>query len=414
METVQNGSRNVASCARLISARRRTYFSGEVKRMKSTAEFDIVVYGASGYTGRLVAEHLAKHYGVGGELKWAMAGRSAAKLAQARDEIGAPANVPLLVADAADPASVRDMVRRARAVLTTVGPYQYYGSDLVAACAESGTDYLDLCGEPNWMRRMIDAHEAQAKASGARILFSCGFDSIPSELGVWFCQDVARKVLGAPVPRVKGRIRAFVGGPSGGSLASGKATMDALQKDPSAMAVMMNPFGLTPGFEGPPQPPAMVPETDPDAGEVAPFMMAAIDTKAVHRSNLLMGHPYGRDFVYDEMTVLGPGGPAPLPDFGSTGGPKPGEGPTREQREAGSFDVLFIGIARDGQKVRVSVKSNQDPGYGSTSKMIAETAISLINAPDVSGGIWTPAAALQRRLLDRLQQHAGIEFTQEA
>ncbi len=382
--------------------------------MNPNAEFDIVVYGASGYTGRLVAEHLAKRYGVGGELKWAMAGRSASKLAEVRDAIGAPTNTPLVTADADDQASLRDMVRRAKAVVTTVGPYQLYGSELVAACVEAGTDYLDLSGEPNWMRRMIDAHETRAKASGARILFSCGFDSIPSELGVWFCQEIARKGLGAPVPRVKGRVRAFQGAPSGGSLASGKAMMEAMQKDPSLMAVMTSPFGLTPGFEGAAQPSGAAPETDPDVGEVAPFMMAMIDTKNVHRSNLLMGHPYGRDFLYDEM-IVGPGAPAGLADLGSQpGAPKPGEGPTKEQREAGCFDVLFIGIAADGRKVRVSVKSDMDPGYGSTSKMIAETAICLVHAPDVPGGIWTPAAALQGRLLDRLQQHARIRFAEES
>lgn len=382
--------------------------------MNPNAEFDVVVYGASGYTGRLVAEHLAKRYGVGGEVKWAMAGRSAARLAQLRDEIGASVDLPLLIADAADPVSLRNLVRRTRAVLTTVGPYQLYGSDLVAACVETGTDYLDLCGEPNWMRRMIDAHEAQARASGARVLFSCGFDSIPSELGVWFCQDVARRVLGAPVPLVKGRVRVFKGQPSGGSLASGKATLEALERDPSQMAVMMSPFGLTPGFEGPPQPLATAPEADPDVGEVVPFMLAVIDAKTVHRSNLLMGHPYGRDFVYDERAIMGPDGPAPLAEFGSTGGPKPGEGPTREQLAAGRFDVLFIGVARDGRQVRVSIKGDEDPGYASTSKMIAETAICLVRAPDVPGGIWTPAAALQGRLLDRLRRYAGLRIAQEA
>lgn len=383
--------------------------------MNPNAEFDIVVYGASGYTGRLVAEHFAQRYGLGGELKWAMAGRSAAKLAEARDDIGAPADTPVLIADAVDAASLRNMVRRAKAVLTTVGPYQLYGGDLVGACVEAGTDYLDLCGEPNWMRRMIDAHEARAKASGARILFSCGFDSIPSELGVWYCQETAQKILGRPVPRVKGRIRAFKGGPSGGSLASGRATMESVQKDPFQMAVMMSPFGLTPGFEGAPQPPAVEPETDPDVGDVAPFMMAVINTKNVHRSNLLMGHPYGRDFVYDEMIVLGASGPAGLKDLDSrlSAGPKPGEGPTKEERDAGCFDVLFIGIAPDGRQVRVSIDSNKDPGYGSSSKIIAETAICLIHAPDVPGGIWTPGAALQGRLLDRLQRHAGLRFFAE-
>jgi short subunit dehydrogenase-like uncharacterized protein len=383
--------------------------------MNPNAEFDLIVYGASGYTGRLVAEHLAKRYGVGGEVTWAMAGRSAAKLAEVRDEIGAPAETPLVVADAADPASLKAMVGRAKAIITTVGPYQLYGSELVAACAAAGTDYLDLCGEPNWMRQMIEAHEAQAKASGARILFSCGFDSIPFELGVFFCEETAKAKLGGPVPRVKGRVRAIQGGLSGGTAASGAATMAAIQKDPSLLAVMMSPFGLTPGFEGPPQPPGNGPGEDPDVGPVAPFMMAVINTKNVHRSNLLMGHPYGKDFVYDEMTVGGPSGPATYTDIGSLpgGGPKPGEGPTKAEREAGYYDLLFIGVAPDGRQVRVSVKGDKDPGYGSTSKMLAETAICLVRAPDVAGGVWTPGAALQGRLVERLQANAGLTFAVE-
>lgn len=381
--------------------------------MNPKAEFDLIVYGASGYTGRLVAEHLAKQYGVGGEVKWAMAGRSPDKLAQVRDEIGAPRDTPLVVADAADPASLKAMVGRAKAIITTVGPYQLYGSELVAACAAAGTDYLDLCGEPNWMRRMIEAHDAAAKASGARILFSCGFDSIPFELGVWFCEDTARKTLGGPVARVKGRVRGMKGGLSGGTAASGAATMAAIQKDPSLLAIMMSPFGLTPGFEGPPQPAGQAPEEDPDVGPVAPFMMAVINTKNVHRSNFLMGHPYGKDFVYDEMVMGAPdaGGPG-FTDLGSLpgGGPKPGEGPTKAERDNGFYDVLFVGVAADGRKVRVSVKGDKDPGYGSTSKMLAETAICLVDAPDVPGGVWTPGAALQGRLVDRLQKRAGLSF----
>ncbi|WP_293905059.1 saccharopine dehydrogenase NADP-binding domain-containing protein [Phenylobacterium sp.] len=382
--------------------------------MNPKAEFDIIVYGASGYTGRLVAEYLAQTYGVGGEVTWAMAGRSAAKLAEVRDSVGAPKDTPLVVADAADPGSVRAMVLRAKAIVTTVGPYQLYGSDLVAACAEAGTDYLDLSGEPNWMRAMIEAHEAQAKASGARILFSCGFDSIPFELGVWFCEETARAKLGGPVARVKGRVRGMQGGLSGGTAASGAATMAAIQKDPSILAVMMSPFGLTPGFEGPAQPSGQVAEDDPDVGPVAPFMMAVINTKNVHRSNLLMGHPYGRDFVYDEMVMGGPGGPG-FTDLGSLpgGGPKPGEGPTKAEREAGFYDILFVGIAADGRQVRVAVKGDRDPGYGSTSKMLAEAAICLVRAPDVAGGVWTPGAALQGRLVDRLQARAGLRFEVE-
>jgi short subunit dehydrogenase-like uncharacterized protein len=356
--------------------------------MNPNAEFDLIVYGSTGYTGRLVAEHLAKRYGVGGELKWAMAGRSAAKLAQVRDEIGAPGETPLIVADAAAPKSLDAMVRRAKAIITTVGPYQLYGNELVEACVKAGTDCLDLSGEPNWMRAMIDKHHAAAKASGARIVHSCGFDSIPFELGVWFCQDTAKRKLGHAVPRVKGRVRGIDGGLSGGTAASGAATMAAIQKDPSQMAVMMSPWGLTPGFEGPPQPMGMAPEEDPDVGPVGPFMMAVINVKNVHRSNLLMGHPYGKDFVYDEMAMGGPEGGVGFTDLGSLpgGGPKPGEGPTKEQREKGFFDVLFIGVDADGTRVKVSVKGDMDPGYGSTSKMLAETAICLVRSPDVPGG----------------------------
>ena len=383
--------------------------------MNPKAEFDIIVYGATGFTGRLVAEYLAQTYGVGGDVKWAMAGRSADKLAAVRDEIGAPRDTPLVVADASDPASVKAMVARAKAILTTVGPYQLYGSDLVAECAAQGTDYLDLSGEPNWMAEMIGKHEAAAKQSGARILFSCGFDSIPFELGVYFAQKTAKEKLGAMVPRVKGRMRKMRGGLSGGTAASGRATMAALQKDPSLFALMINPFALTPGFTGPPQPPGNKQEHDPDVGaEVGPFMMAAINTKNVHRSNLLQGHPYGTDFVYDEMSIIDPNTPAAFADMPAEGGPQPGEGPSKEEREAGFYDALFIAIAPDGRKVQVSVYGDKDPGYGSTSKIIAETAIALVNAPDVAGGIWTPGAALGDRLVKRLSDKAGLTFKVES
>lgn len=383
--------------------------------MKPSAEFDIVVYGATGFTGRLVAEHLARRYGVGGEVKWAMAGRSAEKLAQVRDEIGAPKETPLVVADASDPASVRAMVGRAKAVLTTVGPYQLYGSDLVAACAEAGTDYLDLSGEPNWMAEMIAAHESAARKSGARILFSCGFDSIPFELGVYFAQGLARAKLGHAVARVKGRVRSMRGGLSGGTAASGRATMQAIQKNPALIQVMMNPFALTPGFQGPEQPRGDQPHRDEDLGvEVGPFMMAAINTKNVHRSNLLQGHAYGTDFAYDEMSIVTPGAATEFTDLGGAGGPQPGEGPSKEDREAGFYDLLFVGIDKDGRQVRGSVHGDKDPGYGSTSKIIAETAICLVkDATEVPGGIWTPGAALGAGLVDRLRKNAGLTFKDE-
>ncbi len=383
--------------------------------MNPNAEFDVIVYGATGYTGRLVAEYLAQRYGIGGQVTWAMAGRSAAKLAEVRDLIGAPADTPLVVADADDPASLDAMVRRGKAIITTVGPYQLYGDKLVAACVAAGTDCLDLTGEPNWMAKIIGEHDAAAKKSGARIVHSCGFDSIPFELGVYFCEETAKAKLGGPVPRVKGRLRAMSGGLSGGTAASGAATMAAVQKDPAVGMLLMNPFALTPGFTGPAQPPGNAVEHDPDVGaDVGPFMMAMINTKNVHRSNLLMGHPWGQDFKYDEMSIVVPGAPTEFTGMGPNA-PKPGEGPSKAEREAGFYDILFIGIAEDGRKVKVAVKGDRDPGYGSTSKMLAEAAICLVkDAPDVPGGVWTPGAAMRSKLIDRLQANAGLTFTVES
>src|SRR6202171_3944784 len=222
--------------------------------MKPSSKFDIVVYGATGFTGQLVAEYLATHYTGKDAPKWAMAGRSLDKLATVRDAIGAPADTALIQADASDPASLKAMVDQTRSVLTTVGPYQLYGSELVAACAASGTDYLDLCGEPVWMRQMIDKHEATAKANGAPIMFSCGFDSVPFELGTFFVQEEAKRAFGAPAARVKGRVRDMRGTMSGGTAASAKATFDAVPKDLSLIAILNDPFALTPGFGGTKQP----------------------------------------------------------------------------------------------------------------------------------------------------------------
>ena len=214
----------------------------------SEREFDVVVYGASGFTGRLVAEYLGQTYGTGE--RWAMAGRSLAKLAAVRDEIGPPADTPLLAADASDPESLRALVRQAQCIATTVGPYQLYGSELVRLCAEEGTHYVDLCGEPAWMHQMIGEHAATAKASGARIVFSCGFDSIPFDLGVYFLQQAAIDQLGAPLPRIRGRVRSMVGEFSGGTAASLQATMAAVQEKPELAGVLMDSFALAEGFAG--------------------------------------------------------------------------------------------------------------------------------------------------------------------
>jgi short subunit dehydrogenase-like uncharacterized protein len=382
-------------------------------------DFDVIVYGATGFTGRLVAEYLLQAYPGESRPRWAMAGRSLSKLQEVRDKIGAPADVPLLTANSDDPASLTALCERTTVMLTTVGPYQLYGSDLVAACAATGTAYVDLCGEPAWMRHMIDAHHETAKKSGARIVFSCGFDSIPFDLGVLALQKAAKTKFGKPAPRVKGRVRKMQGGFSGGTAASLKATLAAAARDPSILGLLANPFALTPGFHGPSQPRGLLPEYDRTIEAwVAPFIMAPINTKNVHRTNFLLGEAYGTDFVYDEMIVAGLGDIgkaaaetiAKFNPLASDKAPKPGEGPSREDREKGFYDLLFIGEMPDGGRVDAVVTGDRDPGYGSTSKMIAETALCLIHDVQGEGGIWTPGALMGPALQKRLEEKAGLTF----
>ena len=386
--------------------------------MTASREFDIIVYGATGFTGRLVAEYLCIRKDAP---KWAMAGRSLEKLESVRDEIGAPADTPLVVADANDPASLDEMTKRARVIITTVGPYQLYADDFLPACVKNGTDYTDLSGEPAWMRQKIDQHLDAAKASGARIVFSAGFDSIPFDLGVMMLQKHCTEKFGKPAPRIKGRMRAMQGTFSGGTAASLKATMAAAAKDKNVIAYLTNPFSLAGGFEGPEQPTGAKPEYDEKLGSwCAPFVMAAINTKNVHRSNALMGHPYGEDFVYDEMVLTGPGERgeaaanhvANTPTMGTPNDPKPGEGPSKEERDNGFYDAVFFAEYPDGSGAVLSVKGDKDPGYGSTSKMISETGIALLSS-DTPGGIWTTAPALPEKLVDLLQANAGLSFTVE-
>ena len=390
--------------------------------MTQTREFGITVYGATGYTGRLICEYLYSRYGVDGEVKWAMAGRSRAKLEAVRDEMGIPANVPLVLADADDLRSIKAMVANTKVVLTTVGPYQLYGSALVAQCAAAGTDYVDLCGEPGWMHQMIAQHQAAAKQSGARILFSCGFDSIPFDLGVLFLQEAAKQRFGIPMSSVKGRVRVMKGGFSGGTLASLKATMASAAKQPELIKVLQDPFALTEGVSGPQQPTGSVPQYDEELGSwSAPFIMATINTKNVHRTNFLLNHAFGHDFIYDEMLFTGPGekGEAAAKAVAAdrsmaSSDLKPGDGPTKEERDNGSYDVLFAGTGKKGEILKASVKGDRDPGYGSTSKMIAESAVCLLLNPEAaSGGIWTPGAALGDLLIKRLEKNAGLTFTLE-
>ncbi|WP_108790023.1 saccharopine dehydrogenase NADP-binding domain-containing protein [Erythrobacter sp. Alg231-14] len=391
-------------------------------------EFDIIVYGATGYTGRLVAEFLNNHYGSAGAPKidgapnWAMAGRSQEKLEMVRDEIGAPANTPLVVANADDAADLEAMCARTKVVLTTVGPYQLYGDAMVAACVKTGTDYADLCGEPAWMAEKIAEHHEAAKASGARICFSSGFDSIPFDLGVLMTQKAAKDRFGAPSSKIRGRVRAMAGTFSGGTAASLGATMKAAAKNPSIINVLRDSFALAPGFDGPSQPTGMVPMYEKDLDKwAAPFVMAPINTKNVHRTNFLLDHAYGKDFQYDEMMLTSPGEAGKKMaeaasemmknPFGAKP-PKPGEGPSKEERENGFYDVLFVADGLSGETLHFGVKGKYDPGYGSTSRMLTETGMALL-ASDAPGGVGTPGSFLGEALVDRLQEHAEIQFAVE-
>lgn len=391
--------------------------------MPPKRELDLLVYGATGFTGQLVAEYLVERYGAPDEkLRWGLAGRSLAKLESVRDALGAPAQTPLVVADADDAGSLRAMAERTRCVLTTVGPYTWYGAPLVEACVESGTDYVDLAGEVLWMREMIERHSARARETGARIVHSTGFDSIPFDHGVLFLQEAARERFGSPCERVRARVVDLRGTLSGGTAASARATAEAAEKDPSLIPHLLDPFSLCEGFAGPAQPDLEHVALDEVAGGwIAPFFMAVINTKNVHRSNALMEHAYGRDFQYDEMFLTGPGEEGEQAAQGmaamstavraGSGGPEPGQGPSREEREAGGYDVLFIGSHASGGEIRARVTGDRDPGYGSTSKIIAEAAICLASeCADTPGGVWTPAAALGTRLIPRLVERAGLTF----
>ncbi len=380
--------------------------------MTDSPKLDVLVYGATGFTGKLVCEFLHQTYGDNGELRWGMAGRNESKLAEVRDDLGIGEGVALLVADSEDKDSIDKLVQSTRVLLTTTGPYQQYGTTVVESCARLGTDYVDLNGEPLWMRDMIAAYDEAAQASGARIVFSCGFDSVPSDLGVHLLQKEAREKFGAPLSRVRCRVKAMQGAASGGTVASFAATMAAVKAEPELFAQLANPFALTGEFAGPEQPAGNETIFEEDLNSWSgPFIMATINTKNVHRSNQLLDHAYGTDLAYDEMILLGPEKPeGRSADFGMDMNLKPGDGPSKEEREAGFYDILYIGSNDAGETLTVEVKGDRDPGYGSTSKMIAEAAICLSEIPQGAGGCFTAAAVMGDSLRARLAANAGVTF----
>jgi short subunit dehydrogenase-like uncharacterized protein len=402
--------------------------------MNKSREFDIIIWGASGFTGRLVAEYLFKQYGTSGNLKWAMAGRNQEKLETVRASI-ADTSVPIVVADSSDEASIKQMVLRTKVICTTVGPYAIYGSKLVAACVENKAHYCDLAGEVQWMRQMIDKHQEAAQANGVKIVHSCGFDSIPSDLGVYFIQREAKAQKGQRAKKISMRVAAMKGGLSGGTYASLSNVMGQAQQDKSIYKVLTNPYGLNPTDqqEGEDCPDLMSVVFDKTSQSyVGPFIMAGINTKVVRRSNALSNYSYGKDFRYDEATLSGKGFKgkmrgilAAIPLMFMTAKPKsvlksiankllpkPGEGPNKEQRENGFYNLRFYVTLEDGSSAMGKVTGDKDPGYGSTSKMLGETAVCLAvdELPKISG-VLTPSVAMGDALLQRLEQSSGLTFS---
>ena len=388
--------------------------------MSETKKYDFIVFGATGFTGKLVVEYLVERYLSNPEIKWALAGRNLEKLKSVAKSKNVPDDICLFTADSNDITSIENLVSKTKCILTVVGPYQLYGNNIIESCAKSGTDYVDLCGEPGWMHEKINELSNISKESGSRMVFSCGFDSIPFDLGVLFLQNEIIKRFNKPAPNVRGRVRAMNGEFSGGTAASLGATMSALKEKPELFAVLANPFALSNGFIGPDQPADNKPVYDEKLDSwVAPFFMAPINTKNIHRSNALMDHIYGEDFCYNEMWIQGTGdeGKAAA-DFISksnplSNAPQPGEGPSRESRENGNYDLLFCGDI-DDKSIHVSVTGDMDPGYGSTSKMIAESAICLVKeCDDLKGGIYTSASSMGTKLIKRLEDNAGLTFKLE-
>lgn len=401
------------------------------------AEFDLVVYGAASFVGKILTHYLYQRHGTNGELKWAIAGRNQAKL----DDVNASLNsqLPTLIADAGDRTALDKMVQQTKLVISTVGPYDLYGSELVAACVDHGVDYCDLTGEAQWMRKMIDQHSDKAVATGARIVHNCGFDSIPSDLGVHFLQQHAKSEFNEYCNDIRTGVKGMSGAMSGGTIASFINAIKQASSDANLRKELQNPYSVCPPTQrkGVRQRNVTAPEHDGTMRSwLAPWVMAAINTRVLHRSNALLEHAYGPDFRYDESMMMGDGLSGRFRAIGLASGmgaffaltaipptrkllekfalPKPGEGPSPEAQEKGFWDYRMYGKTPNGNEIVVKITGDRDPGYGSTAKMLGEAAVCLlrdISHEQTAGGFWTPATAMGDKLIDRLIENAGCSFT---
>ena len=412
----------------------------EASNQETSNQYDLIIFGATSFVGQILTTYMIEHLGTNGDISWAIAARSASKLSELRDSYGDSASqLPMIIADSQDEGSLQAMCNQTRVIISTVGPYALYGELLLKTCAETGTDYTDLTGEAQWIKQMQDKYQQTAKDSGARIVNSCGFDSIPSDMGVFKMQQQANQQFGHPMPHAKLRVKAIKGGASGGTVASMIEALKAAKADPKVRRQMGNPYILCGKDHQYQQKAASVkgPMFDKDFNAwIAPFIMEAINSRIVLHSNALMDMAYGKDFTYDEGVLTGKGLKGRLAAITSTAGfgalglglyitpirkvlekfvlPAPGEGPSPEAQLKGFFDVRIYGADNQGNNLSVKVTGDRDPGYGSTAKMLAQAGLCLamdIKKEDCAGGFLTPSTAMGDALIKRLEDHAGLTFT---
>ena len=403
--------------------------------------YAVILYGATSFVGQITAHYLTNFLSNaknkdGSNVTWAIAGRDEEKLNELQSKL--ESKVDIVIANSKDSASLDEMTKQTQVIISTVGPYLKYGEPLIKSCAENGTDYVDLTGEAIFIKDMMDKYQDTAKQSGARIVNSCGFDSIPSDLGVYFTQTKAEEKFGEACNVIHMRVKAAKGGISGGTIASMATIFEEVGEDKSRRKQVANPYLLNDDTDVPNVRQDNVSKPEYDSAHkrwLAPFVMASINTRIVHRSNQLLGYEYGRDFKYDEAMWMKDGVKGKLSSYAMSAGllgfatammikpsrellskhvlPKAGTGPSKDEQENGYFDIRHFGQTAKNDTITVKVTGDKDPGYGSTSRMLAQAALCLaqdISKEDVGGGFWTPASAMGDKLIARLEEHSGLSF----
>lgn len=408
-----------------------------------TREYAVVLYGATSFVGQITAHYLSEFLSENNDAKatWAIAGRDEDKLKKLQSEISgsdSTQKVDIIIANSNDDASLDKMTKQTQVIISTVGPYLKYGEPLIKSCSANGTDYVDLTGEAIFIKDMMDKYEDAAKQSGARIVNSCGFDSIPSDLGVYFTQQQAQDKFDDVCSIIHMRVKAAKGGLSGGTIASMATIFEEVGEDKSRRKQVTNPYLLNTDDDAPNtrQYNVSKPEYDDKHKRwLAPFVMASINTRIVHRSNQLSDYEYGRDFKYDEAMWMKDGIKGQMTSYALSAGlmgfaasmmfkpsrellskhvlPKSGSGPSKSEQDNGYFDIRFFGETAKNEHISTKVTGDKDPGYGSTSRMLAQSALCLaqdISKESVEGGFWTPASAMGEHLIKRLEEHSGLSF----